>query len=188
VVISATYELEPHGSAARRAAVGGEGAVHFADVTGPTASLLDRAARAVALGARGLDTVLALRRAGLGVPILAHRVGSGSWARSGFGASGAVLALLARLCGADLAVAGGFGGTLFDTDGEMRAAVEPLRRPAGGAAASCALPGGRTGPGDVGRQGAGAAGGGVVVVLGSRACHHPAGLGAAVAEAVAATA
>ncbi|MCA1657496.1 MAG: hypothetical protein LC713_07295, partial [Actinobacteria bacterium] len=87
------------------------GVVYCPNLTGPSATLLHRAARAVELGAtglmvnayaQGLDSILALRRADLGVPILAHRAGSGPIARNeDFGATGPVLALLARLCGAD---------------------------------------------------------------------------------------
>jgi ribulose 1,5-bisphosphate carboxylase large subunit-like protein len=62
------------------------GVVYCANVTGPSATLLTRARRAVELGAtgvminafaQGLDSVLTLRQADLGVPIFAHRAGSG---------------------------------------------------------------------------------------------------------------
>ena len=61
------------------------GVVYCPNVTGPSVTLVSRARRVVDLGAtglmvnayaQGLDSVLALREADLGVPILAHRAGS----------------------------------------------------------------------------------------------------------------
>jgi len=175
------------------AGVIGEGVVYCANVTGPSASLIDRARRVVELGAtgvlvnawaQGLDSVLALRAADLGVPILAHRAGSGPMARNrDFGASGAVLAGLVRLCGADYAIAGGFGGKLFETDDQVRANIAALRGPVSGIRAAVALVGGAVGP-DNARAQVDAAGGGVVVLLGSRAYSHPGGIGGAVRATV----
>jgi len=148
------------------------GVVYCANVTGPTATLLDRARRAVELGAtgvmvnaftQGLDAVLALRAAAPGVPLFAHRAGSGPWARHDrYGATGAVLARLARLCGADYVIVGAFGGKLFDDDEEVDANLEAARGACGG--------------------------GDLLVCLGSAAYGHPGGLSAGVAataEAVA---
>ena len=175
------------------AAVLEDGVVYCANVTGPTASLLDRARRVVELGAtgvlvnawaQGLDSVLALREADLGVPILAHRAGSGPLVRNpAFGATGAVLAGLVRLCGADYAIAGGFGGKLFETDAEVVANIAALRGPCGGALPSVALVGGAVGP-DNARAQADRAGPGTVVLLGSRAYGHPGGIEVAVRSTI----
>lgn len=170
------------------------GVVYCANVTGPSPTLLERALRAVDAGAtgvmvnaftQGLDSVLALREAGLGVPVLAHRVGSGPWVRNGrFGASGAVLARLTRLCGADYVMAGAFGGKLFDGDDDVRAQIEAARGPCGAVGPSTPLLGGGVGPGDARRQVDAAGVGGVVVLLGSRAYAYPGGLEAGVRAAV----
>lgn len=170
------------------------GVTYCANVTGPTASLLDRAARAAGLGAtglmvdaftQGLDAVVALREAGLGVPVLAHRVGSGPWTRGRhFGVAGAVLARLTRLCGADYAIAGAFGGKMFDTEAEVDATLRALREPVDGARASWALLGGGVGAAGARAQVERAGGGGLVVLLGSRAYGGPGGLEAHVARTV----
>ena len=97
--------------------------------------------------AQGLDAVAALRHAGLGVPVFAHRVGSGPWARNDrFGASGQVLARLTRLAGADYVQVGAFAGKLFDGDEAVRAQLDAVRAPLGDAAAPVALLGGGIGP------------------------------------------
>lgn len=168
--------------------------VYCPNVTGPPAGLLDRARRAVDLGATGLlvdpfaqgvGALVELREAGLGVPLFAHRAGSGPWARNpSFGPTGAVLTRLLRLCGADYVVAGGFGGTLFDTPAEVRANIEAARGPAAGARPSVAALGGGLGPGDVARQVDEAGPGGLLILLGSRAYADPGGLEAAVRRAV----
>jgi ribulose 1,5-bisphosphate carboxylase large subunit-like protein len=170
------------------------GVVYCPNVTGPPATLLDRARAAVDLGAtgvlvnpvaQGLGALVALREAGLGVPVFAHRAGSGPWARNAsFGPTGAVLARLLRLCGADYVVAGGFGGTLFETDDEVRANLDAIRGPCGSTRPAVAALGGGLGPGDVRRQVDAAGGDGLLVLLGSRAHAHPAGLEAAVRLAV----
>lgn len=170
------------------------GVVYCPNVTGPSATLLDRARRAVDLGAtgllvnpfaQGLGSLVALREAGLGVPLFAHRAGSGPWARNpGFGPTGAVLARLLRLCGADYAVVGGFGGALFETDAEVRANLAAVRDPCGSARPAVAAMGGGLGPDDVRAQVDAAGGGGLLVLLGSRAHAFGGGLEAAVRRAV----
>ena len=170
------------------------GVVYCANVTGPPVGLLDRARMAVDLGAtgllvnpfaQGLGGLVALREAELGVPLFAHRAGSGPWARNpSFGPTGAVLARLLRLCGADYVVAGGFGGTLFDSDDEVRANLAAVRDPCGSARPAIAALGGGMGPDDVRAQAATAGGSGLVVLLGSRAHAYPGGLEAAVRRAV----
>ena len=164
------------------------------NVTGRSSTLLDRARRAVDLGAtgllvnpfaQGLDSLVTLRRAGLGVPLFAHRAASGPWARNrAFGPTGPVLARLLRLCGADYGVVGGFGGTLFESDDEVRANLAALREPCGSAKPATAALGGGMGPDDVRAQVDAAGGDGLVVLLGARAHADPGGLEAAVRRAV----
>lgn len=170
------------------------GVVYCPNVTGPPATLLDRARTAVDLGATGLlvdpfaqgiGSLVELREAGLGVPLFAHRAGSGPWVRNpSFGPTGAVLARLLRLCGADYVVAGGFGGTLFETAAEVRANIEAARAPLEGVRPSVAALGGGLGPGDVARQVKEAGPGGLLVLLGSRAYAYPGGLETAARRAV----
>jgi len=170
------------------------GVAYCANVTGPVESLVDRARRVVALGATGvmvnafasgLDAVRALREAGLGVPVLAHRAGSGPWARNErFGASGAVLARLTRLAGADYVIVGAFGGTLFDTDAEVHAQLRAVRDPLPGVPPAVAALGGGLGPATAAAQVAAAGGTGLVVLVGSAAYAHPGGLEAGVRAAV----
>ena len=170
------------------------GVVYCPNVTGPPASLLDRARTAVELGAtgllvnpfgQGLGGLLELREAGLGVPIFAHRAGSGPLARNPrFGPTGAVLARLVRLCGADYVAAGGFGGTLFESEHEVRANLAAIRDPLAGVLPAVAVLGGGLGPDDVRRQVEAAGGDGLLVLLGSRAYAHPGGLEAAVRQAL----
>ncbi len=187
--------------AERVAAVAGvlePGVVYCANVTGRGQSLVGRARQAVALGAtgimvnafaQGLDGLLALREAELGVPILAHRAGSGAITRNErFGARGAVLARLARLCGADYWIVGAFGGALFDSDEEVRANLDALRGPCGSARPAVGAFGGGLRPDDVARQAVTAGGSGLVMLLGSQAYGYPGGLEAGVAAAVAALA
>lgn len=175
------------------------GVTYCANVTGPAATLLARASRAVALGAtgllvngvaQGLGSVVALRQAELGVPILVHRAGSGPWCRNPeVGLTGAVLTRLTRLCGADHVIAGAFGGKLFDTDEEVLANLRAAREPLGGAPPSWALIGGGIGPDNAVAQ-ATRAGPGTVLLLGSRAFGGPDGIGGsvrAVVEALAAS-
>ncbi|MGH9225500.1 MAG: RuBisCO large subunit C-terminal-like domain-containing protein [Acidimicrobiales bacterium] len=159
------------------------GVTYCANVTGPAESLLDRAWQAVHLGAtgvlvsgaaQGLGSVLALREATLGVPILVHRAGSGPWVRNAsFGTTGAVLVRLYRLCGADHVIAGTVTGKLFDSDAEIAANLAAAQEPLDGAAPSWALLGG-------GRQALEVAGPGTVLVLGSGAYAGPGGIAASV--------
>jgi ribulose-bisphosphate carboxylase large chain len=170
------------------------GVVYCANITGPSVTLLDRARRVVDLGAtgvmvnafaQGVDAVLALRQADIGVPILAHRAGSGALTRSNrFGARGAVLARLCRLCGADYWIVGSFGGSLFDTDEDVEAALDAIRSDCGAARASIAMFGGGLGPDDVAAQASRAGGSGLVMVLGSRGYGHPGGIEGGVRAAV----
>jgi ribulose 1,5-bisphosphate carboxylase large subunit-like protein len=170
------------------------GVVYCPNVTGPTATLIERAARAVELGAtglmvnafaQGLDSVLALRQAGLGVPILAHRAGSGPYARNAdFGATNAVLARLMRLCGADHIVVGCFAGSLFDDDCSIEKNISAVRDPCGRARPSVALLGGGVGPHNAADQVARAGGGGLMVLLGTAAYEYPGGAGEAVRATV----
>jgi ribulose-bisphosphate carboxylase large chain len=173
------------------------GVTYCANVTGPAASLLDRAGRAVELGAtgllvngvaQGLGSVVALREAELGVPILVHRAGSGPWCRNPqVGVTGAVLTRLTRLCGADHVIAGAFGGKMFDTDEEVQANLRAAREPLGGAAPAWALIGGGIGPDNAAAQ-AVRAGPGTVLLLGSKAYAGPGGIGGSVRAVVAALA
>ena len=170
--------------------------VYCANVTGPVDGLVARARRVVDLGATGvmvnafaagLDAVRALRDAGLGVPIFAHRVGSGPWARNDrFGVTGAVLARLTRLAGADYVQVGAFGGKLFDSDDEVRAQLDAVRGPLDGAVAPVAVIGGGIGPGNARAQAEAAGGTGLLMLLGSAAYHHPGGVEAGVAATCAA--
>ncbi|HEX2039368.1 MAG TPA: RuBisCO large subunit C-terminal-like domain-containing protein [Acidimicrobiales bacterium] len=163
--------------------------VYCVNVTGPTASLLDRAAAAVEAGAtglmvnafaQGLDSVLTLREAGFGVPILAHRVGSGPWARNDrFGVSGAVLAALLRQCGSDYVLVGAFDGKLFDSDDDVRAQIDAARP-------ATVVLGGGIGPDNAKVQADRAGGEGIVLLLGSRAYAADGGIEASVRATVAA--
>ena len=171
------------------------GVVYCPNVSGPSSGLLDRARTAVDLGAtglllnpfaQGLDALVALREAELGVPLFAHRAGSGPSARNpAFGPTGAVLARLLRLCGADYVVVGGFGGTLFETDDEVRANLAAVRDPCGRVLRAVAAMGGGLGPDDVRTQVDTAGADGRLVLMGSRAHASPGGLEAAVRRAVA---
>ena len=175
-----------------------EGVTYCANVTGPVETLVERARRVVELGATGLMVnavaqgmggLLALRRAGLGVPILVHRAGSGPWTRNGpFGVSGAVLTRLFRWCGADVVLAGAFGGKLFETEEQVLANVAAGHEPlAGGVRPSrVALGGGIGGDNAVAQVDAagGPGAGGLVLLLGSRAYGRPGGIAGGVAEVV----
>ncbi|MCA1671593.1 MAG: hypothetical protein LC799_05130 [Actinobacteria bacterium] len=164
--------------------------VYCANVTGPSASLLERARRAVELGAtglmvnavaQGLDSVLALRQASLGVPILVHRAGSGPWCRnSDFGLTGAVLTRLFRWCGADFVIAGAFGGKLFETPEEVKANLRAAREPLPGVRPSWGLLGGGIGPDNALEQATAGGAEGLILLLGSRAYFHDGGIGESV--------
>lgn len=173
----------------------GAGVVYCPNVTGSTVGVVARARRAVALGAtgimvnafaQGLDAVLALRDAELGVPILAHRVGSGPWVRNDrFGVSGAVLAGLLRLCGADYVLVGSYGGKLFDTDEEVDAQAAAARRPLpGGVKPSTVVIGGGVGPDNARALAERAGGEGLLLLLGSRGYLAEGGIEASVRAVV----
>ena len=180
------------------ASVLANGTLYCPNITGPSASLVERARRVVSLGAtgvmvnaftQGLDSVLALRNADLGVPIFAHRVGSGPWARGGvFGVAGSVLCSLTRLCGADFVQVGAFDGKLFDSPEEVDAQLAAVRSPipsAPSVGAPTAVIGGGIGPENARAQADRAGGGGLLLLLGSAAYSWP---GGSLSEAVAATA
>jgi len=139
--------------------------------------------------AQGLASVVALREAELGVPILVHRAGSGPWCRNtDVGVTGPVLTRLTRLCGADYVIVGAFAGKLFDTDDDVAANIGAAREPLGAALASWVVIGGGIGPDNAVAQAA-RAGEGTVLLLGSAAYRAPGGIGAsveAVVEALAA--
>lgn len=145
---------------------------YFPNVTGPTAGLVERARRVVDAGAggvmvnaftQGLDAVLMLREAGLGVPILAHRVGSGPWTRNDrFGVAPAVVAMLTQACGADYVLVGAFGGKLFDSDDDVRSSIAAARP-------ATVVLGGGIGPDNAAAQAEAAGGDGVLLLLGGRA-------------------
>ena len=169
------------------------GVVYCANVTGPVEGLVARARRVVGLGATGvmvnafttgLDAVRALRDADLGVPLFAHRVGSGPWVRNErFGVAGHVLTLLTRLAGADYVLVGAFAGKLFDTDNDVRAQLDAVRRPIPGVPAPVAVLGGGIGPDNARAQADEAGGGGLLLLLGSAAYRHPGGAEAGVRAA-----
>jgi ribulose 1,5-bisphosphate carboxylase large subunit-like protein len=163
------------------------GTRYAANVSGPPESLLGRARRAVELGAgavmvnafaQGLGAVRALREAGLGVPVFAHRAGAALWARDrAFGVAAPVVAELTRLCGADFVQVGSFSGTVHDTEEEVRAATAACGGPLGSARAATAVLGGGVGPANAADQvlRSGATGG-LMVLVGSAGYAHPGGV------------
>lgn len=161
--------------AAVAAALAGSSCRYTPNITGPSSTLVERARRVVDLGAtgvmvnafaQGLDSVLALREAELGVPILAHRVGSGPMTRNrDFGVSSAVLADLTRQCGADYVLVGAYDGKLFDSDDEIDAQLAAVRQ----APAATAVLGGGVGPWNAKEQAARAGGDGLLLLLGAAA-------------------
>jgi len=174
----------------------GRPVMYAANVSGPVDTLLDRAAAAVAAGAgaimvnafaTGIDAVRAVAAAGLGVPVLAHRVGAGPIARNPeVGVDGSVLCELTRIAGADLVQIGGFGGKLFDTPEEVARNLAACRRPLGGAKVPVPVNGGGVWAGSTPAVLA-AAGCDVMLLLGMGAYEHPGGPEAgarSVAEAI----
>ncbi len=170
--------------------------MYAANVSGPVDTLLDRAAAAVAAGAgaimvnafaTGIDAVRAVASAGLGVPVLAHRVGAGPIARNPeVGVDGSVLCELTRIAGADLVQIGGFGGKLFDTAEEVARNLAACRRPLGPARVPVPVNGGGVWAGSTPTVLA-AAGSDVMLLLGMGAYEHPGGPEAgarSVAEAI----
>jgi ribulose 1,5-bisphosphate carboxylase large subunit-like protein len=170
-----------------------EGVRYAANVTGPHAGLLGRAAAAVAAGAgalmlnafaQGLPALQALRAAELGVPLFAHRVGAAFLRRGDpVSVSARVLAELTLLLGADYVQVGSFGERTFDTDEEVREQIAACRGRA------TAVIGGGVGPRNA-REQLELAGdpSGLMLLLGSEAYAHPGGVRAGVAATVAALA
>lgn len=132
-----------------------DGVRYAANVTGPIETLLERAARAVELGAgalmlnafaQGLDALCALRRADLGVPLFAHRVGAALWTRNpSLGVAPAVIARFTRLCGADYVQVGSFSGSVYDTADDVRAQIDACHE-SSGIQRAVAVIGGGVGP------------------------------------------
>jgi ribulose-bisphosphate carboxylase large chain len=164
----------------------GRPVLYAANISGPVDTLLDRARSAVAAGATaimvnafatGIDSVRAVAAAGLGVPVLAHRVGAGPIARNPeVGVDGSVLCELTRIAGADLVQIGGFGGKLFDTHDEVARNLAACRRPLAGGAVRVPVPvnGGGVWAGSTPTILA-AAGPDVMLLLGMGAYEHPGG-------------
>jgi ribulose-bisphosphate carboxylase large chain len=125
--------------------------------------------------ATGIDAVRAVAAAGLGVPVLAHRVGAGPIARNPeVGVDGSVLCELTRIAGADLVQIGGFGGKLFDTTDEVARNLASCRRPVAGARVPVPVNGGGVWAGST-PDVLGAAGSDVMLLLGMGAYEHPGG-------------
>jgi ribulose 1,5-bisphosphate carboxylase large subunit-like protein len=153
---------------------------YAANVSGAAETLLERAARAVELGAgalmvnafaQGLDGLRALRDADFGVPLFAHRVGAALWARNeSFGVASAVTAELTRLCGADYVQVGSFTGSVYDRPDEVHAQIAACRRLTDRVNAAVAVIGGGVGPENAAAQleAAGTASG-TMLLLGSAA-------------------
>ena len=162
----------------------GRPVLYAANVSGPVDTLLDRASAAVEAGATaimvnafatGIDAVRAVAAAGLGVPVLAHRVGAGPIVRNPeVGVDGSVLCELTRIAGADLVQIGGFGGKLFDTHAEVARNLTACRRPLGGARVPVPVNGGGVWAGSTPTVLA-AAGHDVMLLLGMGAYEHPGG-------------
>ena len=162
----------------------GRPVLYAANISGPVDTLVDRAKAAVHAGATaimvnafatGIDAVRAVAAAGLGVPVLAHRVGAGPIVRNPeFGVDGAVLCELTRIAGADLVQIGGFGGKLFDTTDEVARNLAACRRPLRGARVPVPVNGGGVWAGSTPTVLA-AAGHDVMLLLGMGAYEHPGG-------------
>lgn len=162
----------------------GRPVIYSANVSGPVDSLVDRAKAAVDAGATsimvnafatGIDAVRAVAAAGLGVPVLAHRVGAGPIVRNPeVGVDGAVLCELTRIAGADLVQIGGFGGKLFDTADEVARNLAACRRPLGDARVPVPVNGGGVWAGSTPTVLA-AAGHDIMLLLGMGAYEHPGG-------------
>jgi ribulose-bisphosphate carboxylase large chain len=162
----------------------GHSCLYAANISGPIDTLLHRARAAVEAGATalmvnafatGIDAVRAVAAAGLGVPVLAHRVGAGPIARNPeVGVDGSVLCELTRIAGADLVQIGGFGGKLFDTSEEVARNLAACRRPLGGSRVPVPVNGGGVWAGST-PDVLGAAGADVMLLLGMGAYEHPGG-------------
>lgn len=169
-----------------RAVAAATDARYAANVTGPVETLLERAELAVELGAgalmvnafaQGLDAVRLLRKAELGVPILAHRAGAAMWTRNpAHGVAPAVVAQLLRLLGADYVLCGSFSGRVFDPEADVRLQVAACHADLG-VPRSVAVLGGGVGPANAAAQleRLGVRDG-VMVLLGSEAYRRPGGI------------
>ena len=125
--------------------------------------------------ATGIDAVRAVAASGLGVPVLAHRVGAGPIARNPeVGVDGSVLCELTRIAGADLVQIGGFGGKLFDSPEEVARNLAACRRPLAGARVPVPVNGGGVWAGSA-PDVLGAAGADIMLLLGMGAYEHPGG-------------
>jgi 3-oxoisoapionate-4-phosphate decarboxylase len=161
-----------------------EHVLYAANVSGADVeAIVEAGARALMVNAflAGLGSIARLREYGL--PIFVHRVGSAFLRRGGpVSVSAGVLAELTRLLGADYVQVGSFSSRTFDTDEEVReqiAAARPATAVLGGGVGADNVPEQleRAGTRD-----------GVMLLLGSAAYAHPAGVQAGVAAAVAAVA
>lgn len=172
------------------AAVLPEETLYAANVSGPVDSLLERAKRAVELGAtalmlnvfaQGLDALRMLREAELGVPLFAHRVGAALLMRDrAVGVAPAVLAGLTRACGADYVQAGSFSGRLADDPDDVRAAIAAARP-------STAVLSGGVGPENAAAEVEHAlTGDGLMLVVGADAYLYPGGPEAGIRATIAA--
>jgi ribulose-bisphosphate carboxylase large chain len=157
-----------------------EHVLYAANVTGADVdAIVDAGARALMVNAflAGLGSISRLREYEL--PIFVHRVGSAFLRRGGsVSVSARVLAELTRLLGADYVQVGSFSPRTFDTGDEVReqiAAARPATAVIGGGvgAENAAEQLERAGTRD-----------GVMLLLGSAAYAHPAGVRAGVAAAV----
>jgi ribulose-bisphosphate carboxylase large chain len=156
-----------------------EHVLYAANVTGTDAdAIVEAGARALMVNAflAGLGSIARLREYGL--PIFVHRVGSAFLRRGGsVSVSARVLAELTRLLGGDYVQVGSFSPRTFDTDDEVReqiAAAHPATAVIGGGVGA-----------DNAREQLERAGtrDGVMLLLGSAAYAHPAGVRAGVAAA-----
>ncbi|HEX4324578.1 MAG TPA: RuBisCO large subunit C-terminal-like domain-containing protein [Gaiellaceae bacterium] len=157
-----------------------EHVLYAANVTGADVdAIVEAGARALMVNAflAGLGSISRLREYEL--PIFVHRVGSAFLRRGGsVSVSARVLAELTRLLGADYVQVGSFSPRTFDTGDEVReqiAAARPATAVIGGGvgAENAAEQLERAGTRD-----------GVMLLLGSAAYAHPAGVRAGVAAAV----
>jgi ribulose-bisphosphate carboxylase large chain len=156
-----------------------EHALYAANVTGTDAdAIVEAGARALMINAflAGVGSIARLREYGL--PIFVHRVGSAFLRRGGsVSVSARVLAELTRLLGGDYVQVGSFSPRTFDTDDEVReqiAAAHPATAVIGGGVGA-----------DNAREQLERAGtrDGLMLLLGSAAYAHPAGVRAGVAAA-----
>ena len=158
-----------------------EHVLYAANVTGADVdAIVEAGVRALMVNAflAGLGSIARLREYGL--PIFVHRVGSAFLRRGGaVSVSARVLAELTRLLGADYVQVGSFSPRTFDTDDEVREQIAAARP-------ATAVIGGGVGAENACEQleRAGTCDG-VMLLLGSAAYAHPAGVRAGVAAAVA---